>query len=131
MQAPADKNEIGLSEGARKVLADLKEEGVFAEMLDGYRMGIAYAIATGEIEPAGTKTRTMFHVGSLDPDQALRDVVIELYPEAADTPYSTLERLAEAGVKELGRLWQDDRMRFGEICKSALQSSDPEGQYAK
>ena|SRR5690348_3406092 len=125
MQVIADKTEVGLSDEAWKVLSDLKEHKVFEEMLDGYRMGVAHAIATGEIVPAVTKRRNMFHVGSLDPDHALRDVVIELYPEAADAPYSTIERLAEAGVKEIGRLWQDDRMNFGEICKLALQAGVP------
>jgi hypothetical protein len=115
----ADDNiTVGLSETAHGMLRRLKDDGVFEEMKDAYRCGIAVAIARGLIAPEGSKFGTVFNIGSLDPDGAIRMMVVELFPEARDAPYSYAERLAEAGVTEMGSLHEADQLRFGALFKS-------------
>lgn len=102
------------------MLQQLKKDKVFDEMSDGYRLGIALAIARGGLAaPEDIKTGTILNVGSLDPDGSIRDLVTELYPEHAHRPYAYAERLAEAGVAEMGRLHQVNQLRFGELFASA------------
>lgn len=106
---------VGLTEDTHRMLQQLKEDGVFSEMRDGYRLGIALAISNGMVAPEGIKTGTVLNAGSLDPDNSIRDIIIELYPGAADRPYAYAERLAEAGVAEMGRLHRAGEVRFGEL----------------
>lgn len=119
MTEAADTVTVGLTEDTHKMLQRLKEDGVFNEMRDGYRLGIALAISNSIIAPEDIKTRTVLNAGSLDPDNSIRDVIAELYPEAADRPYAYGERLAEAGVAEMGRLHQAGSVRFGELFDTA------------
>lgn len=63
---------IGLSEGAHEKLKRLHEEQHFRELLDGYRFAIGLALAQGVEPPEVQKRKTMFNVGSVDPDQSLK-----------------------------------------------------------
>jgi hypothetical protein len=109
---------VGLTAETHEVLKQLKEDGVFSEMRDAYRFGLALAIARKKIVPQGTKMGTFLNVGSLDPDGAIRSLVLQLFPEASDRPYRYAERLAEWGVAELGRMQARGRLDFGEIFAS-------------
>ena len=103
------------------MLRRLERDGVFDEMRDGYRLGVAVAIARGTIAPEDVRlSSTIFNVGTLDPDGSLRDVVTELYPDAADRPYAIIQRLAESGVSELGRLHDANQLRFGQLFDKLL-----------
>ena len=85
------------------MLQRLKKDEVFDEMSHGYRLGIALAIARGGLAaPEDTTMVTILNVGSLDPDGSIRDLITELYPQHAHRPYAFAERLAEAGVEEMG-----------------------------
>ena len=111
---------VGLTEETHGMLQRLKENKVFDEMSDGYRLGIALAISRGgAAAPEDIKTRTFVNIGTLDPDGSIRDLITELYPEHAHKPYDFAERLAEAGVAEMGRLHQVGELRFGELFDSA------------
>ena len=111
---------VGLTEETHGMLQRLKENKVFDEMSDGYRLGIALSISKGgAAAPEDIKTRTFLNIGSLDPDGSIRDLITELYPEHAYKPYAYAERLAEAGVAEMGRLHQVGELRFGELFASA------------
>jgi len=112
---------VGLTEETHRMLRQLKIDGVFNEMQDGYRLGIALAISNGLVAPEDIKTKTVLNVGGLDPDNSIRDVVTELYPEAAETPYTYAERLAEAGVAEMGRLHQAGEVRFGDLFELSAE----------
>ncbi|OHV86671.1 hypothetical protein [Mesorhizobium sp. ORS 3428] len=94
---------IGLSEAGNDKLDDLKENGIFAEKMDGYRFAVALALAQGAIAPEIGKRSTFLNVGSLDPDQTLRRAVETLMPEqlTETTPYRLIERLADWGVNDL------------------------------
>lgn len=106
---------VGLTDETHKMLKQLSDDGVFSEMRDGYRLGIALAISNSIIAPEDLKVRTVLNAGSLDRDNSIRDVIIELYPEANSRPYAYAERLAEAGVAEMGRLHRSGEIRFGEL----------------
>ncbi len=116
-----DNVTVGLTEETHVLLQRLRDDGVFKEMRDAYRFGIALAIARSRIAPPGLRYRTVLNIGSLDKDGSIRNIVTELYPEAANTPYSVAERLAEAGVSEIGRLHESGQLRFGELAKVVSQ----------
>lgn len=99
----SDLINVGLSEAVDDKLAELKEMGVFADKIDGYRFGASLAIAQGVVPGDLVKRVNLYNVGSLDPDQALRRAVEALMPSALEdtTVYRLIERLADWGVNEL------------------------------
>ena len=126
--AAEDINTVGLSEQSHKSLRLPKDTGVFSEMRDAYRFGLAWAIAAGIIADEDVKTtETFVNVGTLDPDGSIRDVVIGLFPEAENRPYARVERLAEAGVAAIGLLHETDQLRFkdlfGRIAETQLSTN--------
>lgn len=94
---------IGLSEAGDSKLDELKELGIFAEKMDGYRFAVALAIAQGVVPPEIAKRKPFLNIGSLDPDQVLKQSVESLFEDdlRETTPYRLIERLAEWGVNEL------------------------------
>ena len=99
----ADLINVGLSDAGNDKLDFLKEQGYFAEKIDAYRFAVGLALAQGAIPPEISKRVTFLNVGSLDPDQTLRQAVEALMPhQAAETTvYRLIERLADWGVNEL------------------------------
>lgn len=111
---------IGLSEKAHTILTKLKEDGYFAEMLDGYRFGISLALSKNIIpdEISGSK-QTTFNIGSLDSDKSIYKA-IKLLLDTKDIPvYRWAERLAEWGVLELGKKAESGDIDFSEIINLA------------
>lgn len=108
---------IGLSEAGNDKLDALKESGVFAEKMDGFRFAVALALAQGAIPPELKDRSPFLNIGSLDPEQTLRRAVETLMPDqlTETTPYRLIERLAEWGVNEL-----DAQAKAGEVDFSAL-----------
>jgi uncharacterized protein YfkK (UPF0435 family) len=94
---------VGLSEASNDKLDELKEMGVFADKIDGYRFGVSLALAHGAVPGELVKRENLFNVGSLDPDQMLRQAVEALMPQQLEqtTVYRLIERLADWGVAEL------------------------------
>ena len=94
---------VGLSETADDRLTELAEMGIFWEKIDAYRFAIALAISHGISRLEIEKRRTLYNVGSLDPDQNLRRAVEAIMPDQLKTVsvYRLIERLAEWGVNEL------------------------------
>ena len=96
---------VGLSTKRAEELDQLKEKGFINEKLDGYRIGVALALAHGEIAPAGvTRDTTFMNIGSLDPHGELQAAVQALCVQEGEAVYRTVERLAEWGIEELVRL---------------------------
>jgi len=106
---------VGLTNESHDTLKQLKRDGIFKEMADGYRFGIALAIAYGNIAPEDIKTNTIFNVGSIDPDDKLKKIIIEFFPEATEKPYAYAERLAEWGISEMGKLKKSGELKFTDI----------------
>jgi len=99
----SDLINVGLSEASNDKLDELKEMGVFADKIDGYRFGVSLALAHGVVPGELVKRENLFNVGSLDPDQMLRQAVEALMPQQLEqiTVYRLIERLADWGVAEL------------------------------
>ena len=108
---------VGLSASADDKLAQLKEMGIFAEKIDGYRFAVSLALAHGAIPGELVKRVNLYNVGSLDNDRALRRSVEALMPQALNdtTVFRLIERLADWGVNELF-----DQATAGEIDFVAL-----------
>jgi hypothetical protein len=117
----ADLITVGLSENADKCLEDLQEKGIFREKMDGYRFAVALAIAQGAIPPDIEKRKTLYNVGSLDPDQTLRRAIEALIPEQLEntTAYRLIERLAEWGIMELHLEDKDGGIDFIKLLDNA------------
>lgn len=108
---------VGLSDAGNDKLDYLREQGYFAEKLDGYRFALTLALAHGVIPPEISKRVTFLNVGSLDPDQTLRHAVEALMPDqiAETTVYRLVERLADWGVNELHAQAQRGDIDFAAI----------------
>lgn len=108
---------VGLSDKADDKLTELYELGIFREKIDGYRLAIALAISQGVIPPEMEKRKTLYNVGSLDPDKKLKLVVESLMPSEAESsaPYRLIERLAEWGVQELYAQMKDGGLDFEKL----------------
>lgn len=119
--SPNDLINVGLSEAVDDKLAELKEMGVFAEKIDGYRFGVSLAIAHGVVPGELVRRVNLYNVGSLDPDQWLRRTVESLMPAAlADTTvYRLIERLADWGVNELYAQAQAGEIDFAALIEQA------------
>lgn len=94
---------IGLTQEADDMLETMVEDGTFAQKVDGYRFAFSLALAQGAQPGDLSKRKTIFNVGSVDPDNTLQDIVEELVPDllAGSSHYRVVERLAEWGVREL------------------------------
>lgn len=111
---------IGLSEKAHSKLQQLKEDGHFSDMADGYRFAIALALAHGQIcKDAITGRTTIFNVGTLDPDNNIKMVISALREPTDEPVYKTAEKLAEWGVEELHRLSKDRKIPFAKLLDEA------------
>lgn len=108
---------VGLSEKADDKLTELAELGIFNEKIDAYRFAIALAIAQGVIPLELEKRKTLYNVGSLDPDKKLQRVVEALMPDQAESVsvYRLIERLAEWGVHELHAQAKDGGIDFDSL----------------
>lgn len=114
---------VGLSEKGRQNLARLKEAGVFGEGIDAYRFAVALALAHGAI-PEVIQSRTIYNVGSLDPDKHLYKVVRSLRDASASEPvYETIERLAEWGVSEMIRRLDSNSLNITDLVREVGRRS--------
>lgn len=93
---------VGLTESGHEHLQELKELGHFAEMADAYRFAVALALAHNQCAPQANR-RTIFNVGTVDPDGLLAAAIESLVADRNEPVYRLLERFAEWGVEELYR----------------------------
>ena len=117
---------IGLSQSAHKKLKWLKEEKYFRELLDGYRFAIGLALAQGIDPPEIEKTTTIFNVGTVDPDQSLKQYIqIVVEDQIQSIPiYKMAERLAEWGVNELESQARSGGIDFITLLDQASEAGD-------
>lgn len=122
----SDVTTVGLSEYADDLLDQMKEQGIFAEKLDGYRFAISFAAASGVVPSEIGKRKTLFNVGSLDPGQLIRSAIEALYENDLRTisVYRIAERLADWGVRELYEQASQGQINFAELLKSMDDASD-------
>jgi hypothetical protein len=118
---------IGLSERVHSLLTRMKEDGHFNEMADGYRLGIALALAhgaqPGEV-PAPRKT--VFSVATIDPDQEIATSIRTLGLLEGASVYKTAERLAEWGVNELAARFETGPIDVSALIAQVRSNAQPE-----
>lgn len=112
MRSP-EPTTVGISAISHAFLTRLHGRGDFTQMIDGYRFAVGFGVARGE--PVDVlDSRTFVNVGTLDPDQTLRnavDVILgEHYPD--DPIYKLIERLAEWGFQEMRSSEQNGEINY-------------------
>lgn len=115
---------IGLSEKTHSLLTQMKEDDYLAEMADGYRMGIALALAKGVVPPeVPTPRKTVFSVATIDPDQDVATAIRSLANLEGGAVYKMAERLAEWGINEIHKMFDGGPIDFAEILRIAHSQS--------
>ena len=117
---------IGLSQGAHAKLKWLQEERYFRDLLDGYRFAIGLALAQGVDPPEIEKRTTIFNVGTVDPDQSLKQCIqVVMGDQIDDTPvYKMAERLAEWGINELESQARSGGIDFIALLDQVTEAGD-------
>lgn len=117
---------LGLSQSAHNKLKWLQEEEYFREILDGYRFAIALALAQGIDPPEIKKRTTVFNVGTVDPDQSLKQSIqVIMGDRIQNIPiYKMAERLAEWGVNELESQAKSGGVDFIALLDQANETDD-------
>jgi len=120
-----DKKQIGLTRAGQEALTVLMGEDRFASESDAYKFAIAYAIATGltpDDAPEGGYGTKFNAAGGIDIDRVIVDLLRVLKVGDPDRPYTTAERLAEAGITALAHRI-DNHESLAEILAS-LEGSE-------
>ena len=113
-----DLVQIGASPATRDILDNLQETGHIDDLMDGYRLAVAVAIAFGRqprTSAPATPRRIMFAVGNLDQDNSLRQTIAEIYPEVREIPSRAMEDLAEQGLDILADSMTGDELSFADL----------------
>lgn len=101
--SPQDKTQIGLSPQASDDLEYIKGHLRLPRGLDVYRLAVAAAIAR-KLEPTDesvSRTTVYNATGTLDLDGAIHAAVIAVRSDHGERPYALVERLAEAGLRDI------------------------------
>jgi hypothetical protein len=102
MPPPEDRSQVGLSDQAAADRDAIRERLRLREGQDAYRLAVAVALAKN-LSPAPENARrtNAYGTGSVDSRGELRAAVLALRDDHGGRPYALLERLAEAGLRDL------------------------------
>lgn len=121
-----DNKTVGYSVRGKEILTTLKEDGVISEMLDGFNIAVALALAHGEIAPKDfSRAETYLNMGSVSDE--LKLAVSLLCPQADEGTARTMERLAEWGIVKLHELVDEhgeDEIPVAEIMAQVQARAD-------
>lgn len=126
--AKDDLRALGASATSQSHLDEMQRQKLIGDQMDGYRLAVATAIAFGR-KPrakADSSRTTKYAAGNLDPDQELKTVVSEIYPDFKATPYRAIEDLAEQGLEILKTQSEGDTIWFGDLV-SRLEAANVKG----
>lgn len=105
MSEPAvieDRSQIRLSEQGTADREHIKDALGLGDLQDAYRLAVAVALAKDLPPTAEDLRRTVVYgAGVLDASGALRASVLALRDDHGGRPYALIERLAEAGLRDL------------------------------
>lgn len=92
-----DKDVIGLSTDAQRLLKEIEERGWFSEGQDLARFALAFAVRAKT--PAGhtSQVETRWAAGNFDKTGEIRAVLGALYPDCT-TPVRLMEHLVNIGI---------------------------------
>ena len=112
-----DKRTLGVTTEGADALEEIMQTGWFAEEMDAYRVAISLAFANDLTkEPAEmTGVSTKWNIGTLDPDNVLRSMVLALAGEQIDRPYAYAEARAAVGLVYLKRRLVDENAELADI----------------
>jgi hypothetical protein len=124
VEAKDDLRQIGVSKSGQKVLDAMDAGGLVSEQMDAYRLAIATAIAFGR-SPRGAEGtwKNKYSVGGVDPQQDLRVIVAQIYPEYASTPYRAIQDLADQGLDILADNLEGGMIFFGEMVEKIKKAN--------
>ena len=112
-----DKRTLGVTAEGAQALEEIMRTEWFAEEMDAYRVAISLAFANDLIkepsEMAGVSTK--WNIGTLDPDNLLRSMVLAFSNEDVDRPYAHAEARAAAGLAYLKHRLVDEKAELAEI----------------
>lgn len=99
---PEDRSQVGLSDQALADRDAIRERLRLREGQDAYRLAVAVALAKN-LPPAPENARrtNAYGTGSVDSRGELRAAVLALRDDHGGRPYALMERLAEAGLRDL------------------------------
>lgn len=121
---PDDQTTISLSDEGDRIVRELVERGWFSTQVAAFQAAVGVAIAHElTIDRSDLKNQTTkWNVGTLDP--RLRDMIMEFGRDAAESPYETATILAEAGLRRLASVL-DDEAQLASILR--LDAGSDEG----
>ncbi len=116
-----DKRTLGVTAAGAADLDEIMSTEWFAEEMDAYRVAISLAFANDLMKDPSEMTgvSTKWNVGTLDPDDMLRSMVLALSEEQVDRPYAHAEARAAAGLEYLKRRLVDEKAQLAEILAKA------------
>jgi hypothetical protein len=101
-RAPEDRTQIGLSEEGSTDREFIKDKLDLREGQDAYRLAVAVAVAKNLPPTVEDVRRTnAYGASSLDSTGALRASILALRDDHGGRPYALMERLAEAGLRDI------------------------------
>lgn len=109
VQIHAEPVQIGINEAAHYKLEQLCNDRIFAEMRDGYRFAVAYALSR-QVDPprAEGARKNVFSISTIDPDGLLKLAIDIIHPSKGEAAYKTAERLVDWGITEVDRLIREE-----------------------
>ena len=112
-----DKRTLGVTTEGAEALGEIMRTGWFAEEMDAYRVAISLAFANDLTkEPAEMiGVFTKWNVGTLDPENELRSMVLAFADRQIDRPYAYAEARAAAGLVYLKRRLVDENAELADI----------------
>jgi hypothetical protein len=97
-----DARVIPASKLAKEQMNQLKAKGIFQELGDVWRLGVALGISHGQTSTDEKEMDTFQNINSLDPEGILAAIIVGLYPNSEPKErLSLLVAYAEWGINEI------------------------------
>jgi len=122
------RTNIAYTQAGEQAARRLVDQFPFAGLQDVARVATAFALrekfSIDRPEDFGSANGSNAHVGSIDPQGELKDLLLALHPEIDDDPYRVIETLMSVGAIELDR-----RVAAGQILslRDLIGQSDTPG----
>jgi hypothetical protein len=99
---------ISLTHKAKNMLSEFKEQGIFDEMLDGFKLAISYALLHGQAYTFTNESKETYVNAGTDTNKEIYNIVKALRTDDSEPVYKTAERLAEWGIRELYHIYKEN-----------------------
>jgi hypothetical protein len=109
-----DRDSIGLTPDAQRILSDLDSRGWFQDYQHAARFALAYAIRHGVGEGTVKGTETRWAAGNFDNTGEIRAALAALFPTSR-TPVRLMEHLVNEGLQLVAAKLRSDEVGPGEL----------------